>query len=83
MRITNRRGRMVVGCDSWPGFSTTAVSSSGLLQEAGNVSEAAQEKRAWGRKNSRGQTEPESCSSHYIKGGGGVGGLCNGLWVPR
>lgn len=28
--------------------------------------------RAWGRKNSRGQIEPESCSSHYIKEGGYV-----------
>lgn len=64
---------MVVGFDNWPSFRGTAVSN-GLLQEAGIVSEAAQEKRrAWGRKNSRGQTEPESCSSHYIKErGGGV-----------
>lgn len=67
-------GCMVVCSDGWPAFRRTAVSS-GLLQEAGIVSEAAQEKRAWGRKNSRGQTEPESCSSHYIKEGGGVGGV--------
>lgn len=75
MQRVNVRGRgcMVVCSDGWPAFRRTAVSS-GLLQEAGIVSEAAQEKRAWGRKNSRGQTEPESCSSHYIKEGGGGGG---------
>lgn len=83
MQAANRRGRMVVGSDCWPGFSQTAVSS-GLSQETRIVSKAAQEKRAWGRKNSRGQTEPESCSSHYIKEDeGSWGGLCNGLWVPR
>lgn len=34
--------------------------------------------RVWGRKNWRGQIQPESCSSHYIKEGGYVTpvGLC-------